>query len=362
MLRGSILSLAIFGVFCAASSSNAQTTGDLRVRLDGGNGAPVGGALVAVLDGDRVVNEGLSSANGVIVLKSLPGSYRVRVRRIGFRPYISDPVTLPYKGELLLHVETERVMLSAMVVSASAQCGEIRRDAQTLSVLWDEITKALRASQLTSSDLSDMGRMRTYKRELGPKGEVISNESSLTPITNHRPFGVPDPPSLAVLGYVRGTPQTGWEYFGPDEAVLLSNEFAATHCFKVVRDAKRHAGEIGVAFEPAPKRQLSDIKGVLWIDEKTAELRNIVFVYVNAGVLTAFEPGGYTRFQRMPSGAWVVNEWQLSMPKLALRVGAREYVSKIGMYENGGMIERQLPAAADTTRDPVPKAAPVTFR
>lgn len=338
------LSFAVAIFSFAAATAKSQATTDLHVRLDAGNGAPVRGALVALLDGDRVVAEGLSSERGTIAIGSAPGSYKVRVRRIGFRPFVSEPVTLPYKGDLLLHVETQQIVLDAMIVSASAQCGAIQRDAQTLSTVWDEITKALRASQLTPADLGGISRMRTYRRELGRNGEVISNQFSMSPIRAQRPFGVPDPPSLARLGYVRGTPQTGWEYFGPDEAVLLSDEFAATHCFKVVRDKKNRAGQIGVAFEPAPKRALSDIKGVLWVDEKTAELRDVGFVYVNAGILTQFGPGGFTKFLRVPSGAWIVNEWQLAMPLLELRIGNRESVSQIGKVENGGII------VADTVR------------
>ena len=73
------------------------------------------------------------------------------------------------------------------------------------------------------------------------------------PITVTRPFGAVDPGRLSRDGYVIGDPTIGWSYFGPDETVLLSDQFAATHCFRLVRDPLR-AHEIGVAFEPVPKR------------------------------------------------------------------------------------------------------------
>lgn len=329
------LALAVSAI--AVARGSAQTITYLRVRLDAGNGSPISGALVALVDGDRIVAEGLSSENGTITIGSAPGAYRVRVRRIGFRPFISDPVTLPFKGELLLHVETPRIVLNAMIVSASAQCGAIKRDAQTLSTVWDEITKALRASQLTSTDLSGMGRMHTYTRELGRNGEVVSTRTSVISITNKRPFGVPDPASLLTVGYVRGNEASGWEYFAPDEMVLLSNDFAATHCFKVLRDPQKRSGQIGVAFEPIPGRRQSDIRGVLWVDEKSAELRDVRFVYVNAGILTKFKPGGFAKFRRAASGTWIVSEWQLSMPKL--EVGLREQLEMVGSVENGGFID-----------------------
>ncbi len=330
---------ALAGVALLAKVTLAQVAPtELRIRIESGPNAPIPGALVAVLDGDRVLSEGLSTARGTSILTAPPGIYRVSVRRIGFRPFVSEPVTLPFAGELLLTVQTDRVMLEAMVVSATARCGPVTRDAETLSAVWDEISKALRSSQLTLADLAGMGIMRTYRREVGIYGNILANDTAVKKITNGRPFGAINPDALATLGYLRGSASSGWEYFGPDEAVLLSTSFAETHCFKVVRDHRKRAGQIGVAFEPAPNHRQSDIKGVLWVDEKTAELDDVRFTFVNAGVLSRFEPGGFTRFHRAPSGAWVVNEWQLRMPRVELRVGAQRELVVSSYVENGGWI------------------------
>lgn len=335
--RAATFGLLGFALFSSPAYPQ-NTPGVLHARIEAGPGVPIYGALVAILDRERVISEGLSSSRGLIALSAPPGAYRVRVRRIGFRPFTSEPITIPSSSELLLRVETDRVVLDAMIVSASAKCGAITRDAQTLSIVWEEVSKALRSSQFTVEDLSKLGQMRTYRRELGPRGEVVSSQSTLIPITKARPFGVPDLPSLARLGYVRGDPLNGWEYFGPDEAVLLSDDFAATHCFTVVRDAKKRPGQIGVAFQPAPKRTLSDIEGILWVDEKTAELQDVGFTYVNAGMLNGFDPGGFAKFRRVQSGAWIVNEWQLRMPKILVSFGSKESVSSVGWIENGGVI------------------------
>ncbi len=336
-----IVAFAIASLALPSDGAGAQGSAtDVRIRLESSPGNPVAGALVALVDGDRVTSEGLSSTRGTVMLSAAAGTYRVRVRRIGYRPYVSEPFTAPLNTELLLKVETERVILDAMVVSAVAQCGAITSDAATLSAVWDEISKALRASQLTLADLNTISRKKLYRMELGAHGEVVSSDTTLLPVTTVRPFAAVDPVALARLGYVRGDNEAGWEYFGPDEAVLLSNDFAATHCFRVVRKKKR-PGQIGVAFEPAPKRRVADIKGVLWVDEKTSELRDVGFVYVNAGMLTVFEPGGYTKFQRVPSGAWIVSDWQLKMPRLVLRPGAMSQEIVLGGYfVNGGLIVR----------------------
>ena len=328
-----------YGALCFAlyaSVGSAQTT--LRVRAQSETGGPLAGALVALVDSaNRVIVEALSTADGMVSLNAESGLYRIRVRRIGFRPFYSGPTRLPQTDILSLRVESPRVVLNELVVSASAQCGRINRDAQTLASLWEEISKALLSSQLTVADLKEISRVQTFRRELGLNGEVLASDSINRTVANRRPFASVDPAALVELGYVRGNERTGWEFFAPDESVLLSAGFASTHCFRALRQRNR-PGEIGLAFEPAPKRRLSDIKGVIWLDERSSELREVEFRFVNAGVLSEFEPRGFSRFRRMPSGAWLVSDWLLHLPKLGRAATARNETRIIGVYQNGGKL------------------------
>jgi hypothetical protein len=319
--------------------SVASGASDLSVRLQSAGGRPVEGALVALLDArDSVVAEGLSTEGGTRVLRAPAGTYRVRARRIGFLPFISTPVVLPHPDGLQLVVETPSVVLNSIVITAKSTCRQNDPAEQSLGVVWDEIDKALRASQLTVKDLVGFGRGRLVRSELGPDGSVMSSDTMVFAVTG-RPFGAISPDTLALNGYVLGDEVNGWQYFAPDEAVLLSERFAATHCFRLVREAKR-PGEIGVSFEPVPRRKVADIVGVIWVDERTAELREVVFRFVNAGVLTRFNPGGFTRFLRAPSGAWIVDEWRMRFPRLAVRrfqLLPPQY-SVVGYTEQGGGI------------------------
>lgn len=326
-------------------------TVELRVRLEAAPGIPVGGALVALLDpSGRVITEGLSSEDGRRLLRATAGSYRVRVRRIGFQPFLSEPVSIPRTGELNLLVETQRVVLDAIVVRARSECRRIDRDAEALVTVWEEIAKALRASELTLGDLSGIARARVYRREVELGGAVTASDTTIIAVTDRRPFGAADPAFLARDGYVRGNEYRGWRYFGPDEMVLLSEEFAATHCFSLMRDPARR-GQIGLVFDPVPRRRVPDIAGVLWLDESSAELREMIFRYVNAGLASQYESGGFTRFRRMPSGAWIVDEWRLRMPRLRVRPGAFSTVSLLGFMETGGGIiaDRGRAAASGPT-------------
>jgi hypothetical protein len=319
-----------------------QPTTELRIKLNPIDNAPISGALVALLDfRDSVVAEGLGSENGVRLLRAPPGEYRVRVRRIGYLPFVSSPIALPRSGTLALDVLSPRVQLDQIVVTSSSQCRPGDPDTEALSIIWGEIDKALQASQLTMEDLEGIGRARKYRLEVGANGNVVSADTTVFRIIDHRPFGAIAPESLATTGYVQGDERKGWVSFGPDEMVLRSDEFAATHCFKAVRDSARPR-DIGVAFEPIPDRLVPEIAGVIWVDRSTAELREIVFNFVNAGVLSRFEAGGFTRFRHVPSGAWIVDEWKLHMPRIEAQAGSGYLTGvryrAIGYVEHGGGI------------------------
>ena len=335
-----IVFVALLPIARLSPQASPPTTVQVAVRLQSSGDIPVAGALVALLDArDSVVAEGLSSDSGRRMLRAPPGTYRVRARRIGFLPFISQPVVLPHEGELLVAVETPRVMLQEIVVTSRSQCKRSDRGQDALGVVWDEIDKALRASQLTIDDLKGFGQAITYRTQVGPSGAVISTDTTFFQIRETRPFGAFAPATLAANGFVLGDAYHGWQYFAPDEVVLRSDEFAATHCFRLVRERDRR-GEIGVAFEPVPERKISEIAGVLWVDERSAELREIIFRFVNAGVFSQFDAGGFTRFTRVPSGAWLVSNWQLRVPLLTMRHSpySGDQFSIVGYAENGGGI------------------------
>ncbi|CAN5282391.1 hypothetical protein BH23GEM2_BH23GEM2_02770 [soil metagenome] len=316
-----------------------DATAELRLRLVTDADVPVPGALVALVSADdSVADEGLTSRDGLRVLRAPSGIYRVRVRRIGFYPFLSAPISIPRAGELLLRLDTQRVLLDTVRVTVRSECGSRAREAETIVALWNEIAKALRASQLTLGDLAEVGRARVYWTGLDAAGAVLWSDTTSVPVEQRKPFGAADPAVLARRGYVRGDEYNGWMYYAPDERVLLSEEFAATHCFGVIRQATR-PGQIGLVFEPAAGRRRSDIRGVLWVDEATAELRETRFSYVNAGVATRYQPSGFTRFRRMPSGAWLVDEWWLRLPRVFRRPGAYSNIVLQGYQENGGALE-----------------------
>ncbi|HVF39303.1 MAG TPA: carboxypeptidase-like regulatory domain-containing protein [Gemmatimonadaceae bacterium] len=326
----------LLAMSCALNARGQDVREEVHIEIQASHGIAVSGALVALVDATgATVAEGISRENGTRSFRAPAGTYRIHVLRIGFRPFLSDSFSIPATRQKTVVVESARVQLSAVLVSAKSRCTRIDDDTQVLSLLWDEITKALRASQLTTSDLSGVTHSWIYRKEVNGRGLVLNADTTRIPITNQKPFGAPDAAALARDGYAQGDDVKGWTYSGPDETVLLSNEFQSTHCFRAIRDRSR-PGQIAMAFEPVPGRQVADISGYVWVDQASSELREITFRFANAGLLSRFNAGGSTRFRRMPSGAWLVDKWHLRGPRLVREGAGSDRILAAGYFENGG--------------------------
>lgn len=252
-------------------------------------------------------------------------------------PYVSQTLDLSQARTLTLTVQSEPVVLSTIIISARTSCRSLGSEtSQALGTVWGEVTKALEASRLTVADLQGIGRGWTYTRTAGSSVARDTTDTTFFTLSDQRPFAAIDPDSLAEAGYVIGDPMSGWSYFGPDETVLLSPSFARTHCFRLVRE-RGQPGLIGVSFEPVRGRRIADISGVVWIDQRTSELRRIVFRYVNAGFISRYRGNGETRFVRLPSDAWLISSGHLRVPRLEMR---RYRIAPDGFQENGGGLLR----------------------
>jgi len=72
---------------------------------------------------------------------------------------------------------------------------------------------------------------------------------------------------------------------------------------------------VGLAFEPVPGRHLTDVKGVLWLDQETAALRFLEYSYTELDVDFSTEHfGGRLEFEQLPTGAWIIRNWWIRGP------------------------------------------------
>lgn len=312
--------------------------------VDRASGAPISGAFVVLLDQqEREVARALTDDRGRFLLRAPePGTYRLRSKRIGFRLTLSPPFvleaeqTLPYR----LEVDAVPTTLPPVVVEGRPQCGTRGAEGTVVARLWEEAREALAAVSWTEGSQLYQYSIRMFERDLPESGTRVTREKSWTRSGYaETPFRSAPAQQLAERGYVveEGRDRV---YFAPDAGVLLSEVFAGTHCFNATPGPDEL---VGLSFEPVPGRYLPEIKGVLWLSRRTAELWRLEFSYTRLPPELPEGPlGGRIEFLRLPTGAWIVRGWFIRMPLMGQIVytqGGRQPVSKVlGYRETGGQV------------------------
>lgn len=284
-----------------------------------GTANPVPGAIVSLERAGIEVRIGpvLSDDGGRALLAApSPGSYRVRVDRIGAATWrspvleLSRADTLDYRAA----VDLTATMLHALVVEGKSSCGS-RADEDRVLAVWEEARKGVLASSLGREHGTPFLSVRRFDRLLTARGRVEAETADSVVAATIRPFDtVRSAAELSRLGYVVEDPP-GATFLAPDADVLLSEEFVSDHCLSLVTD-RREPGLVGVAFEPVKGRTLPDIAGTFWLDVDTSEPRSLTFEYVNVSRMSrAARAGGALTFLRLPTGDWTVNEWVVRTPR-----------------------------------------------
>ena len=322
------------------SAAGAQTiTGRITSARDG---TALTGAIVALLDSSgRIVATRLAEDSGTFVLNApAGGQYAVRVERVGFRSTTTAPF-LVRPGQTLdvpMSIAGETVSLRALKVSADRRCLVRPQEGLAAAQLWDEARKALSSTQLTQLAQAAAKarrdshrfsvRIRKFSRSLDPHSLSVLSENGYElegdVIT---PFVTADPELLERGGYIVGNIDSGRTYFAPDAAILLSDRFLDSHCFRL-QEANRDQRDalIGLAFEPVRLTAKSgtepvNIHGVLWLDRATSELRYMDFAYTNLPAEDREDrSGGQIEFRPLPDGRWIVWRWHIRMPHYERRL------------------------------------------
>jgi hypothetical protein len=368
---GAVVVLAV-ALAAALPPARGQTvTGRITSRADG---TPVSGAIVVLVDSaGRAVATRLAEDAGTFQLSApAGGSYMVRVERVGFRSATSAPFIVR-QGEtrdVPMTVVSEGVSLKALRVSADRRCVVRPQEGLAAAQLWEEARKALSATRLTQMAQAAAKvrhdphrfsvRIRKYSRELDPHSLVaLHDEGYEVEGEVITPFVTADPDSLAREGYVIGSLDTGRTYYAPDAAILLSDGFLDSHCFRVQEPGRgKNDALIGLAFEPVRLTKHEDrtpieVQGVLWLDRASAELRYMEFGYANLPPEERNDRiGGQVEFRPLPDGRWVVWRWTIRVPRYERRVklgdGIRPSESRLELvrvHEEGSEILTVRPPA-----------------
>ncbi|WP_425153588.1 carboxypeptidase-like regulatory domain-containing protein [Candidatus Palauibacter sp.] len=343
-----VLGLALLTPPVAAQERVARLSG---VLVSEGDGAPVDGAVVSLVDlNDVVVWETLSNGSGAFSLPlPPPGTYRVRVSRIGYESWTSGAIHVAAPAEsrtLRFEIPVRPVPLPELMVTEQNDCPTTPEERRRAFELYESVLPIL----ASASHTEDLGRLRmsmvrpakVWRR--GGFRYVPDTAMVVVP----RALDNASPGYLEAHGYAEAINDSLTTFYAPDGDALASPGFLATHCLSTRKAGDE--GTVGLAFEPRPGREVVDVKGVLWIDKAAREPRELEFQYTSlrpflrqhllptltAHVLSripeglrvrrAFHPieladtdfGGRVRFGRIDGGPWFIREWKIVRPELAI--------------------------------------------
>jgi hypothetical protein len=211
------------------------------------------------------------------------------------------------------------VALSRVLVVGESPCRSLGDSTSATYLVWEQVRAALSAAQLTASMRGIASTKLMYERLRDPVTDSVrEQEISIRATSMTEPWQSMTADSLRKVGYVV-TERDGWMiYHAPDIDVLLSDLFLEDHCFRLAPSSDPE--RIGIAFEPIQaRRRTPEIRGTLWVDRRSSELRRMEFRYANIARERAQYAGGTSEFVRMANGAWVISQWEIRMPLLERR-------------------------------------------
>ena len=320
--RPTCLLLAVLAALAALAGPTNATAQIVRGRLVGPQGSEgVAGAMMTLVDGeDRRLASTLTRASGLFELEPpAAGRYRVKAERIGYATTWSDPFDIAAGDTLTIRIDVvvQAISLEGIEVEGESRCRVRPEEGLAVTRVWDEARKALAAAAWAQERGLYRYEMMKIVRELDPEGRRVITENRTFQQGYSRSPYVARPAEVLIEGGFARINTDESLYWAPDAAVLLSDPFLDTHCFRLRRDEGRAPGSIGLAFEPVPGRRLPEITGTLWLDPANGELKWLDFRYVNLGLPDALNhaASGRVKFRAMPNGTWIVDSWRIRMPQ-----------------------------------------------
>jgi protocatechuate 3,4-dioxygenase beta subunit len=344
---GAIARLVIGAMWAvAASAAGGQV---VRGSVTDISRRPTPGVVVLLVDSTtQVAARALSDERGSFRLAApRPGTYQIRTLRIGYRPVLSDHFALGAGNEVTrdLVITDLPISLDTMRVVDRNVCRAFTDSGAATFAVWEQIRTALTAAQLTAASRTIATTTVNYERRFGARpgineGKLLQRSAVVFTGYVTQPWSAIPADSLRRAGYVVTQRDGSLDYYAPDLDVLLSPTFVEGHCFRLVRD-RSHKNDLGIAFAPVPdRRRVADIRGTLWIDRSTSELRGLDFDYANVPAEQTGRAGGDLRFVHLRDGTWAISEWEIRMPLLEQTIipGHAAEIRMTELHATGGQL------------------------
>ncbi|MCZ6917401.1 MAG: carboxypeptidase-like regulatory domain-containing protein [Gemmatimonadetes bacterium] len=297
--------LVLLALTAGAGVFDASAQGISGTVVDGSSAIGVGMGFVVLLDeNDAEVMRTLTDADGAFAFRRVrPGRYRLKSERIGYSAVETPLFEFGPRETQTFRIEIELLplRLSSIEIREETNCRNRPGEGEATALLWEEIRKALAAATWTSAQRGYRYRHTMYLRDLDRNAERVESEQTEEKTGFFRtPFLSRSAEELAEHGYAVEEDGDIW-FYAPDDQVLQHDAFLSTRCFRVVRDTTGEQVRIGLAFEPERGRRNPDIAGVLWLDERSSELRTLEYEYRNlVGGVEDDRLGGTLRLPATP--------------------------------------------------------------
>ncbi|HEV8448304.1 MAG TPA: carboxypeptidase-like regulatory domain-containing protein [Gemmatimonadaceae bacterium] len=311
-------SLLVGAVLSAVAATPALAQRVRGTLTDSSTHEPITGAVVTVSDSSgRFLARGIAGGDGRFDIPRFPGSKQIRIVRIGYRPI---DATVPAGNEQLeLEMRAIASQLAAVTTSGRRVCPGDDANSQALQ-LWEQARSGFLAAVVARDAHPPNLQLRYFRVERDPMVRRVVDDSIWSKtLVGDQPFVAARSATVfATEGYMRERAGGDRDYYAPDEAVLLDQAFAGAHCLRVSAADQAHPAEIGIGFEPVtPERDsLVEIRGTVWLDQKTLDLRTVDFEYTNLEPVKGGS-GGSISFQSMPNGVPMIVRWTIHSPIIA---------------------------------------------
>ncbi len=189
--------LAVVALVLLSARAEAQLV-EVRLREESSQ-QPVSGAIVTLVQDSTSVVRALTNEDGRAAMRAAPGSYRIKVNRIGFAVTLTEPFTVA-DGETVkreVALKSFRIVLPEQVVRGETQCNAQAREGELAAALWEQIRTALTANVLTQSQWAVPLKVQEFQRTLARDLSLQKEQSLRTRVVRGPPFGSFAPETLA---------------------------------------------------------------------------------------------------------------------------------------------------------------------
>ncbi|MFL5386979.1 MAG: carboxypeptidase-like regulatory domain-containing protein [Longimicrobiaceae bacterium] len=273
------LSAALLAAACAAlapGAASAQATGSVHGRAyAAADRAPIAYALIRLssVGAAGAGRTALSDQEGAFAFAAVaPGTYRLSLERIGYATEVSEPfaVAAGQSVERVLASRPNAIALAPLVATPECRTARDLELNPRLAALWREARKAIETTRAFQDAYAYSYEQRLYWAEENARTRM---DSSVVVNDPRVPW-----PNRDRAGWGRAS-RFNLNLEVPDGREILDPAFLATHCLE--GDAAQTEEGFELGFRPLrPRRGRIDIRGVMRVDRRTLQLREIELEYM----------------------------------------------------------------------------------